>query len=90
MAADIPCASRAVGLSVSHLDGCFAQVAGFSRCPSVWLAGYRHPRNAGRPGLMSAVVEAFARLRPLIEGVEAAGDPLETLPPPLGATGGAL
>lgn len=45
-----------------------------------WLAGYRHPRNAGRPGLMPAVVEAFARPRPLIEGAEAAGDPLEILP----------
>ncbi|MGW6900319.1 TnsA-like heteromeric transposase endonuclease subunit [Streptomyces sp. NPDC054919] len=46
----------------------------------IWLAGYRHPRNAGRPGLMPAVVEAFARPRPLIEGAEAAGDPLEILP----------
>ncbi|MEU1124982.1 TnsA-like heteromeric transposase endonuclease subunit [Streptomyces sp. NPDC005899] len=45
-----------------------------------WLAGYRHPRNAGRPGLMPVVVEAFARPRPLIEGVEAAGDPIEVLP----------
>lgn len=45
-----------------------------------WLAGYRHPRNAGRPGLTHAVVEAFARPRPLIEGAEAAGDPLEILP----------
>jgi hypothetical protein len=45
-----------------------------------WLAGYRHPRNVGRPGLTPAVVEAFARPRPLIEGAEAAGDPLEVLP----------
>jgi hypothetical protein len=45
-----------------------------------WLAGYRHPRNAGRPGLMAAVVEAFTRPRPLIEGTEAAGDPIEVLP----------
>ncbi|MFD3456996.1 TnsA-like heteromeric transposase endonuclease subunit [Streptomyces sp. NPDC058691] len=45
-----------------------------------WLAGYRHPRNAGRPGLLAAVLEAFARPRPLIEGVEAAGDPIEVLP----------
>lgn len=45
-----------------------------------WLAGYRHPRNAGRPGLMAAVLEAFARPRPLIDGVEAVGDPIEVLP----------
>jgi len=45
-----------------------------------WLAGYRHPRNAGRLGLMAAVVEAFTRPRPLIEGTEAAGDPIEVLP----------
>ncbi|MGW1077284.1 TnsA-like heteromeric transposase endonuclease subunit [Streptomyces sp. NPDC002537] len=45
-----------------------------------WLAGYRHPRNAGRPGLMPAVLEAFARPRPLIEGAEAAGDLLGVLP----------
>ncbi|MFJ2137013.1 TnsA-like heteromeric transposase endonuclease subunit [Streptomyces sp. NPDC087845] len=44
-----------------------------------WLAGYRHPRNAGRPGLTSAVLEAFARPRPLIEGAEATGDPIEVL-----------
>ncbi|MGW2514101.1 TnsA-like heteromeric transposase endonuclease subunit [Streptomyces scopuliridis] len=45
-----------------------------------WLAGYRHPRNADRPGLMPAVVAAFARPRPLIEGAEAAGDPIKVLP----------
>lgn len=45
-----------------------------------WLAGYRHPRNAGRPGLMAVVLKEFARPRPLIEGVEAAGDPIEVLP----------
>ncbi|MEU7592635.1 TnsA-like heteromeric transposase endonuclease subunit [Streptomyces sp. NPDC039022] len=45
-----------------------------------WLAGYRHPRNRGRPGLMTAVCEVFTRPRPLIEGVEAAGDPIEVLP----------
>ncbi|WP_425276512.1 hypothetical protein [Streptomyces swartbergensis] len=42
--------------------------------------GYRHPRNQGRPGLMPAVLEAFSRPRPLIEGAEAAGDPIEVLP----------
>ncbi|MFI6936761.1 TnsA-like heteromeric transposase endonuclease subunit [Streptomyces sp. NPDC050287] len=45
-----------------------------------WLAGYRHPRNAGRPGLTAAVLEAFTRPRPLIEGAEAVGDPIEVLP----------
>ncbi|MFI9568098.1 TnsA-like heteromeric transposase endonuclease subunit [Streptomyces rishiriensis] len=45
-----------------------------------WLAGYRHPRNHGRAGLMPAVLEAFARPRPLLEGAEAAGDPIEVLP----------
>ncbi|MFI9771666.1 TnsA-like heteromeric transposase endonuclease subunit [Streptomyces sp. NPDC052415] len=45
-----------------------------------WLAGYRHPRNAGRLGLTAAVLEAFARPRPLAEGAEAVGDPIEVLP----------
>jgi hypothetical protein len=45
-----------------------------------WLAGYRHPRTAGRPGLTAAVLEAFARPRPLIEGAQATGDPIEVLP----------
>ncbi|MCC9312321.1 TnsA-like heteromeric transposase endonuclease subunit [Kitasatospora sp. RB6PN24] len=45
-----------------------------------WLAGYRHPRNQGRPGLMAAVLQAFAAPRPMIEGVEAVGDPVEVMP----------
>lgn len=45
-----------------------------------WLAGYRHPRNRGRPGLMASVLKAFTRERPLIEGAEVVGDPLEVLP----------
>ncbi|MCX5261734.1 TnsA-like heteromeric transposase endonuclease subunit [Streptomyces canus] len=45
-----------------------------------WLAGYRHPRNAGRPGLTAAVLKAFTRPRPLLEGAEAVGDPIEVLP----------
>ncbi|MFF9396979.1 TnsA-like heteromeric transposase endonuclease subunit [Streptomyces griseoluteus] len=45
-----------------------------------WLAGYRHPRNTGHPGLMPAVLEAFTQSRPLIEGAIAAGDPIEVLP----------
>jgi hypothetical protein len=45
-----------------------------------WLAGYRHTRNAGRPHLAAAVQQAYQRPRPLIEGVEAVGDPIEVLP----------
>ena len=45
-----------------------------------WLAGYRHPRHRGRPGLLEAVVDVFARPCPLIEGVAAVGDPIEVLP----------
>ncbi|WP_425338614.1 TnsA-like heteromeric transposase endonuclease subunit [Kitasatospora phosalacinea] len=45
-----------------------------------WLAGYRHPRNHGRPGMMEAVLAAFARPRPLIEGVAAVGNPVEVMP----------
>lgn len=45
-----------------------------------WLAGYRHPRNAGRPPLAAAVREVFTQPRPLIEGAEAVGDPIEVLP----------
>jgi hypothetical protein len=45
-----------------------------------WLAGYRHPRNAGTPGLAAAVTEAFAEPRPLGEGAAACGDPIAVLP----------
>jgi hypothetical protein len=48
-----------------------------------WLAGYRHPRhprNAGRPGLMAVVLESFTAPRALIDGAEAVGDPIEVLP----------
>ncbi|WP_434095590.1 TnsA-like heteromeric transposase endonuclease subunit [Streptomyces goshikiensis] len=45
-----------------------------------WLAGYRHPRNQVRPALTASVLDAFACPRPLIEGVEAVGDPIEVLP----------
>ncbi|MFJ1964024.1 TnsA-like heteromeric transposase endonuclease subunit [Streptomyces massasporeus] len=45
-----------------------------------WLAGYRHPRSVGRSGLREAVLEAFARERPLLEGAEAVGDPIVVLP----------
>ncbi|WFE54172.1 TnsA-like heteromeric transposase endonuclease subunit [Micromonospora sp. WMMD1155] len=44
-----------------------------------WLAGYRHPRcfDAQVAGRLLA---AFAKPRPLMDGAEAAGDPLGTLP----------
>jgi hypothetical protein len=45
-----------------------------------WLAGYRHPRNAGSPVLAAAVQDAFARPRPLEEGAAACGDPIAVLP----------
>ncbi|KPI18622.1 hypothetical protein OV450_7894 [Actinobacteria bacterium OV450] len=45
-----------------------------------WLAGYRHPRNAGGPERMAAVLEAFREARPLIEGVRAVGDPMAVWP----------
>ncbi|MFD0355030.1 TnsA-like heteromeric transposase endonuclease subunit [Streptomyces sp. NPDC127110] len=45
-----------------------------------WLAGYRHPRNAGGPQRMAAVQEAFRNPRPLTEGVRAVGDPMAIWP----------
>ncbi|MFE7560811.1 TnsA-like heteromeric transposase endonuclease subunit [Kitasatospora sp. NPDC057500] len=45
-----------------------------------WLAGYRHPRYQGRPGVVDALLEAFARPRPLLEGVQALGPPMTVLP----------
>lgn len=45
-----------------------------------WLAGYRHPRNRGRMGLVDAALAAFTRPRPLIEGATAVGDPVEVMP----------
>ncbi|MFF3336916.1 TnsA-like heteromeric transposase endonuclease subunit [Streptomyces sp. NPDC002888] len=45
-----------------------------------WLAGYRHPRNAGGPERITAVESAFRQPRPLIEGVHAAGDPAAVWP----------
>ncbi|MFI1585286.1 TnsA-like heteromeric transposase endonuclease subunit [Embleya sp. NPDC020630] len=45
-----------------------------------WLAGYRHPRHRGSPVVEAAVVDAFARARPLIEGVRAVGDPIVVWP----------
>ncbi|MEU7068411.1 TnsA-like heteromeric transposase endonuclease subunit [Streptomyces sp. NPDC046161] len=45
-----------------------------------WLAGYRHPRNAGSPERIAAGAEAFREPRPLIEGVRAVGDPMAVWP----------
>ncbi|MGW0646530.1 TnsA-like heteromeric transposase endonuclease subunit [Streptomyces badius] len=45
-----------------------------------WLAGYRHPRNQGPPGLQAALAEAFAAPRPLADGAASVGDPLQVLP----------
>ncbi|WP_331768207.1 TnsA-like heteromeric transposase endonuclease subunit [Embleya sp. NBC_00896] len=45
-----------------------------------WLAGYRHPRHRGSPAVEAAVMDAFARARPLIEGVRAVGDPIVVWP----------
>jgi hypothetical protein len=45
-----------------------------------WLAGYRHPRNQGPPGLRASLTEAFAEPRPLADGAAAVGDPLQVLP----------
>ena len=44
-----------------------------------WLAGYRHPRY-GLPALAGAVRAAFAVPVPLVDGAEAAGDPIAVLP----------
>lgn len=45
-----------------------------------WLAGYRHPRNQGPPGLQAALAEAFAAPRQLVDGAASVGDPLQVLP----------
>jgi hypothetical protein len=44
-----------------------------------WLSGYRHPRY-GRSRLSPAMAEIFAGGARLLDGAEAAGDPLESLP----------
>jgi hypothetical protein len=44
-----------------------------------WLAGYRHPR-CQEAGIAARLREAFASGRALMDGAEAAGDPLATLP----------
>ncbi len=44
-----------------------------------WLAGYRHPRCYNE-GVAERLLEVFTRPRRLMDGAEAAGDPLGTLP----------
>ena len=44
-----------------------------------WIAGYRHPRCRD-PATEARLLEAFGPGLPLMEGAEAAGDPLATLP----------
>lgn len=44
-----------------------------------WLAGYRHPRHL-LPSFAERLVEVFSGPRPLMEGAEAAGDPVAVLP----------
>ncbi|MFF9011151.1 TnsA-like heteromeric transposase endonuclease subunit [Streptomyces goshikiensis] len=69
-------ACEQVGWSYRRLEPLDAVLAANLR----WLAGYRHPLNQIRPNLTAAVLAAFARPCPLIDGVEAVGDPIEVLP----------
>ncbi|MFI0724258.1 TnsA-like heteromeric transposase endonuclease subunit [Streptomyces sp. NPDC021224] len=72
----VAAACTAVGWAYRRLAPPGAVVAANLR----WLAGYRHPRNAGTPGLAAAVTAAFAEPRPLEEGAATCGDPIEVLP----------
>ncbi|WP_406011698.1 TnsA-like heteromeric transposase endonuclease subunit [Streptomyces sp. NBC_00984] len=45
-----------------------------------WLAGYRHPRYRGTPGLQDSVAGAYAVSRPLLNRAASVGDPLQVLP----------
>lgn len=76
-------AAEAVAQACAYIGWTYQRLAPLDEVVAAnlkWLAGYRHSRNAGRPGLMPAVLEAFTRSRPLLEGAEAAGDPIEVLP----------
>lgn len=76
-------AAEAMGEACEEIGWNYRRLAPLDDVPAAnlkWLAGYRHPRNAGRLGLTPAVVEVFARPRPLLEGAEAVGDPIEVLP----------
>ncbi|MER7960053.1 TnsA-like heteromeric transposase endonuclease subunit [Streptomyces sp. NPDC096030] len=75
-------AADAMGEACEEIGWAYRRLAPLDDVPAAnlkWLAGYRHPRNAGRPGLMPSVLEAFAQPRPLLEGAEAVGDPIEVL-----------
>lgn len=65
-----------VGWSYRRLEAPPAVVAANLR----WLAGYRHPRYQGPPGLRAALAEAFTVARPLADGTASVGDPLRVLP----------
>lgn len=76
-------AAQAVAEACAHIGWTYRRLPpldGVLAANLKWLAGYRHPRNTGRLGLMAAVVEAFTRPRPLIQGTEAVGDPIEVFP----------
>ncbi len=76
-------AAEAVSEACEEIGWAYRRLPPLADVPAAnlkWLAGYRHPRNAGRPGLTAAVLKEFARPRPLITGAEAAGDPIEVLP----------
>jgi hypothetical protein len=76
-------AAQAVAEACAHIGWTYRRLAPLDDVLAAnlkWLAGYRRPRNQGRTDLMAAVLKAFAAPRPLIEGVEAVGDPIEVLP----------
>ncbi len=45
-----------------------------------WLAGYRHSRCSGAPGLSAAVCSAFWSPAPLVAQAGSVGDPIAVLP----------
>ncbi|MEU5547615.1 TnsA-like heteromeric transposase endonuclease subunit [Streptomyces sioyaensis] len=65
-----------VGWAYRRLEPLPAVVAANLR----WLAGYRHPRYEGAPGLQAVLAQAFCVSRPLFGGAAAVGDPLQVLP----------
>ncbi|MFF0794736.1 TnsA-like heteromeric transposase endonuclease subunit [Streptomyces spiralis] len=73
-------AAKAITEACSHIGWTYRRLPpldGILAANLKWLAGYR---NAGRLGLAAAIIEALARPRPLIEGADAVGDPIEVLP----------
>ncbi len=76
-------AAEAVGAACEEVGWSYRRLAPLDEVSAAnlkWLAGYRHPRHRGRPGLLEAVVDEFEWPRPLVEGVAAVGDPIEVLP----------